>query len=158
MQIQLILPWPSFEGRGAKGSLSIFSISEDAFLDLLFTRKNAIIPPTTKRDITMPAMPPAPIPELLPPSLPPSEVSLLPPLWLRLFLLAGFVPGGGGGAGPEFQELPFDLSWYCFVKFFEFPQEAKNKKEKNKKGSNKYWYHKMLTLSQCRSAVQEPNQ
>lgn len=75
-----ILPCTSFEARGVKGPLSSFSISGDDFLDLLFMTKNAIIPPTTKIDITIPAIPPAPIPELLPPSPPSDDVLPLPDL------------------------------------------------------------------------------
>lgn len=64
--------------------------------------------PTTKIDITIPAMPPPPIPDLLPP---PPDGLLLPPDWcFGLVFLAGGVPGGGGGAGPEFHELPSFLS------------------------------------------------
>lgn len=55
-------------------------------------------------DMTIPATPPPPIPEFL---LPPSDEFLLSlGFLLRLPLLAGGVPGGGGGAGPELQELP----------------------------------------------------
>lgn len=88
-------------------------MSADDRLDLFLITKNATIAPTTRMDITMPAMAPPPIPDLPPPSppLPPlPEGLLLPPdLWCRLSLLPGGVPGGGGGAGPEFHELPFDL-------------------------------------------------
>lgn len=69
-------------------------------------RKNAAIPPTTRIDITIPAMPPPPIPDLPPLSPPLDGESFLSDLWFRLFLLAGGVPGGGGGAGPELHELP----------------------------------------------------
>lgn len=73
-------------------------------------RKNAIIPPTTRIVITIPAMPPPPIPDL-PPSPPPFDgESFLSDLWFLLFLLAGGVPGGGGGAGPELHEFPSFLS------------------------------------------------
>lgn len=74
-------------------------------------RKNAIIPVTTKIDITIPAIPPAPIPDFLPPSLAPffDGVPLLPGVRFPLFL-AGGVPGGGGGAGPEFHVFPSFLS------------------------------------------------
>ena len=70
----LVLPCFSFEARGAKGSL-IFSMSGDDLLDLLFKTKNATIPPTTRIDITIPAIPPAPIPELSPPSPAPPQPS-----------------------------------------------------------------------------------
>lgn len=85
-------------------------MSVDDRFNLFLITKNATIAPTTRTDITMPAMAPPPIPDLPPPSplLPPSEGLLLPPdLWCGL--LAGGVPGGGGGADPEFHELPFDL-------------------------------------------------
>lgn len=65
--------------------------------------KNAAIAPTTKTEIIIPAIAPAPIPNLFP-SLP---LSPLPPM--RLGTLTGGVPGGGGGAGPELNELPFSL-------------------------------------------------
>lgn len=60
-------------------------------------------------EINIPAIPPPPIPDLL---LPPLFDELLLPLSLcfGLFLLAGGVPGGGGGAGPELNELPSLLS------------------------------------------------
>ena len=110
-----ILPCTSLEARGAKGWLSSFSISDNDVLDFLFfIRKNATIAPTIKMDITIPAMPPPPIPDLL---LPPtaSDGLLLPlDLWFGLGLLAGGVPGGGGGAAPEFHELPSLLSWRLF--------------------------------------------
>lgn len=106
----LLLPCTSLEARGAKGSLSSFSISDDGFLDLFFTRKNATIAPTTRMEITIPAMPPPPIPDLLLPPPEPEPLSdgeLLPPdLRFLLFLVTGGVPGGGGGAGPELHELP----------------------------------------------------
>lgn len=62
--------------------------------------------PMTKTDIMIPATPPPPIPELFPPPLPPE-----PPLSFGLFpgltrRPGGGVNGGGGGAGPEFHELP----------------------------------------------------
>lgn len=111
------LPCTSLEeaARGANGWLSSFSISVDDLLDLLlFTKKNATIPPTTNREINIPAMPPPPIPDfLLPPSL--SEgLLLLSDLCFGLFFLAGGVPGGGGGAGPELQLLPSFLQWRWF--------------------------------------------
>lgn len=90
-------------------------MSEDDLLDLLFIKKNATIAPTTKMDITIPAMPPAPIPLLLPPPTLPSDGLLLPPeLRFGLGFLAGGVPGGGGGAGPELHELPSFLSQRLF--------------------------------------------
>jgi hypothetical protein len=55
-------------------------MSKDDLLDLLFIKKNATIAPTTKMDITIPAMAPAPIPDLLlPPPALPSDGLLLPP-------------------------------------------------------------------------------
>jgi len=49
-------------------------------LDLFFTRKNATIAPTTKIEITIPAMAPPPIPDFLLPSLEPeSDEGLCPP-------------------------------------------------------------------------------
>lgn len=66
-----------------------------------------MIAPTTKRDITMPAIAPPLMPDLPLLPLPPSdEWPLFPDLWFLLGLLAGGVPGGGGGAGPELHELP----------------------------------------------------
>jgi len=61
--------------------LSSFSTSpNDFFLDLFFTRKNATIAPTTKIEITIPAMAPPPIPDFLLPSLEPeSDEGLCPP-------------------------------------------------------------------------------
>lgn len=79
-------------------------MSVDDLLDLRFIIKNATMAPTTKMDITIPATPPPPIPDFL---LLPSDGLLLPLgflFWLPL--LAGGVPGGGGGAGPELHELP----------------------------------------------------
>jgi len=90
----------------------------DDLLDLFFTIKNAATAPTTKMDITIPATPPAPIPDfLLPPPLSPlSDWLPLPPdLWFRLALLDGGVPGGGGGAGPELNELPSFLSLASWI-------------------------------------------
>lgn len=83
-------------------------MSEDDLLDLLFIKKNATIAPTTKTDITIPAMPPAPIPDFLPPppALPSDGLLLPPELRFGLAFLAGGVPGGGGGAGPELHKLP----------------------------------------------------
>lgn len=53
----------------------------------------------------IPAIPPPPIPELLPP---PIDWLLLPPDPCAGFEgnPGGEVYGGGGGAGPEFHELP----------------------------------------------------
>ena len=79
----------------------------DGLLDLLFTKKNATIAPITRMDITIPAIPPPPIPDLLPPPPPPADgLSLPPDLCFAGVLLTGGVPGGGGGAGPELHELP----------------------------------------------------
>lgn len=55
-------------------------------------------------DITIPATAPPPIPDFPPPS--PSFEALLPDRRFLLGLFAGGVPGGGGGAGPEFHVLP----------------------------------------------------
>lgn len=77
----------------------------DGLLDLLFTKKNATIAPMMRMDITIPAIPPPPIPDLLPPPLA-DGLSLPPDLFFGGFLLTGGVPGGGGGADPEFHELP----------------------------------------------------
>lgn len=77
-------------------------MSDDDFLDRLFTIKNAAIAPITKTDIIIPAMAPPPIPDLLPPLwLPPLLDEPPPDLRLGVGLVAGGVPGGGGGAGPE---------------------------------------------------------
>jgi len=63
-------------------------------------------------EITIPAMPPPPIPDFLPSLLvsllTSCPVVLLPPpdLWCWLLLGTGGVPGGGGGAGPELHSLP----------------------------------------------------
>lgn len=81
-------------------------------MDFLFTRKNATIAPTTMTEITIPAMPPPPIPDFLPSLLvsllASCPVVLLPPpvLWCWLLLGTRGVPGGGGGAGPELHALP----------------------------------------------------
>jgi len=116
-QVKKVLPGTSLvEERGASGWLSSFSISED-LLDLLFTKKKATIPPTRNMDMIIPAMPPAPIPDfLLPPPAPlPDGLSLPPDFWRPLW--AGGVPGGGGGAGPEFQLLPSFLLRYSSYNF-----------------------------------------
>lgn len=92
--------------------MSSFSISAGDFLDRLLTIKNAAMAPITKTDITIPAIAPAPIPDLLSPlPLPPplDEPPLPPDLCFGLGFVAGGVPGGGGGAGPELNELPFVL-------------------------------------------------
>lgn len=79
----------------------------DDFLDLFLTMKKAAIAPTTKRDITIPAIAPPLMPDLPPPPLAlPEGWPLLPELWFLLGLLAAGVPGGGGGAEPEVHELP----------------------------------------------------
>lgn len=71
--------------------------------------------------MTIPAMPPPPIPDFFPSSIVPLLASwpvvLTPPdLWCWLLLGTGGVPGGGGGAGTELHALPPDLS--CkFVRF-----------------------------------------
>lgn len=59
-------------------------------------------------DITIPATAPPPIPDFPPPSLSlPSPFDAPLPDWRFLLgLFAGGVPGGGGGAGPEFHVLP----------------------------------------------------
>lgn len=49
--------------------MSSFSISRDELFDLLFTRKKATTAPMTKREMTIPAIPPPPIPDFLLPSL-----------------------------------------------------------------------------------------
>nr|GMC77391.1 hypothetical protein Iba_chr03eCG10240 [Ipomoea batatas] len=76
-------------------------------LDLLFITKKATIAPITKMDITIPATAPPPIPDFPPPSLSlPSPFDAPLPDWRFLLgLFAGGVPGGGGGAGPEFHLL-----------------------------------------------------
>lgn len=81
-------------------------MSGDDLLDLRFIMKNATMAPITKMDITIPATPPPPMPDFLL-LLFPFDWLLLPLgflFWLPL--LVGGVPGGGGGAGPEFHELP----------------------------------------------------
>lgn len=82
-------------------------MSEEDLLDLFLIIKNATIAPTTRIDITIPATPPPPIPDFLLPGL----LLFSLDLWSLLGLFAGGVPGGGGGAGPEIHELPFDLLW-----------------------------------------------
>lgn len=71
------------------------------FLDLFFNKKNATTAATTKIDITIPAIAPPLTPDLL--------LELLEdglPLLGWRFRPAAGVPGGGGGAFPEFHELP----------------------------------------------------
>lgn len=94
--------------------LSVLSMSVDAvFFDLVFLiKKKATTAVTTNNEMTIPAIPPAPIPDLL-------ESLLLLLLESPLLLLdpplpdlgvgdlwMGGVPGGGGGAGPELSGLP----------------------------------------------------
>lgn len=84
-------------------------LSFSSFIELLgflFNMKNAIIAPTTKTVIIIPAIPPPPIPDFFPLLLLDELVlpSDLCPGLVRL--LGGGEYGGGGGAGPEDHELP----------------------------------------------------
>lgn len=79
-------------------------MSEDDLLDLLLMMKNANTAPTTSTEMIIPAMAPPLIPDFPPSPEPPFDG--LPELRFRLVLVAGGVPGGGGGAGPELQEFP----------------------------------------------------
>lgn len=91
--------------------LSVFSMSvEEVLFDRFFlTKKNATTAVTTNNEMTIPAMPPAPIPDLLESLLllesPLDRGVRLPGLGVGDLLIGG-VPGGGGGAGPELNELP----------------------------------------------------
>lgn len=91
--------------------LSVFSISvdDDRFDLFLLIKKKAMTAVTTNNEMTIPAIPPAPSPDLLESLLllesPLDRVSRFPDFGVGDLLIGG-VPGGGGGAGPEFNKLP----------------------------------------------------
>lgn len=104
----------SFEAsvKGWLMILSVFSMSvDDDRFDLFFLiKKKAMTAVTTINEMTIPAIPPAPIPDDFLESLlllesPLGRGSRLPDFGVGDLLIGG-VPGGGGGAGPELNELP----------------------------------------------------
>lgn len=114
------------------------SVDVAVFFDLLFLiKKKAMTAVTTNSEMTIPAMPPAPIPDLLESPLlllvlESPLLLLLDPLLLRDLgvgddLWIGGVPGGGGGAGPEFNGL---LS-FLFARSFNSEMREKKKDSRN---------------------------
>jgi hypothetical protein len=92
--------------------LSVFSMSvdDDRFDLFLLIKKKAMTAVTTIKEMTIPATPPAPSPDLLESLLllesPLERFPRFPDFGVGDDLLIGGVPGGGGGAGPEFNKLP----------------------------------------------------
>lgn len=113
--------------------LSVFSMSvDDERFDLfLLIKKKAITAVTTNNEMIIPAIPPAPIPDFLESLLllesPLDRGPPLPDLGVGDLRIGG-VPGGGGGAGPELNELPS----------FLFPRSFRKKMSVNRKKLQEY--------------------
>jgi len=116
--------------------LSVFSMSvdDDRFDLFLLIKKKAMTAVTTIKEMTIPATPPAPSPDLLESLLllesPLERFPRFPDFGVGDDLLIGGVPGGGGGAGPEFNKLPSFLFSRSFrKKLVRLEKRSKNRRK-----------------------------